>query len=87
MCLSIIKWLNTGLDFTGKSNVGKPPDRKSQGKPGTNESETNDEDKLNEEIETANSDFETNNGKPNVGKPPDTNLKENQEPMNQKLKM
>ena len=33
--------LNTGLDQAGKSNVGKPPDNKSKGKPGTNESETN----------------------------------------------
>ena len=52
--------LNSGLDSTGKPHIKKPPDRKSQGKPGTNESETNDEDKLNEEVETANSDLETN---------------------------
>ena len=33
--------LNFGLDSTGKQDIRKPPDKKSKGKPGTNESETN----------------------------------------------
>ena len=33
--------LNSGLDSTGKPHIKKPPDRKSQEKPVTNESETN----------------------------------------------
>ena len=52
--------LNSGLDSTGKPNIGKSCDKNSKGKPETNESETNDVDYSNEQIDQANSDFQTN---------------------------